>query len=171
MDNLIRDLRFALRTMARKPGFTAIAIIIMALGIGANTAIFSLVRAVLLRPLPFANPERLVMVWEDAAYVGFPKNTPAPANYADWKARNEVFEDMAAMTERDFNLTGDGEPEKVYAYAVTASFFPLLGVEPALGRVFASEDDRPEAGKVVVISYPLWQSRYGGDAGIIGRDI
>jgi len=171
MDNLIRDIRFALRTMARKPGFTAIAIIIMALGIGANTAIFSLVRAVLLRPLPFANPDRLVMVWEDAAYVGFPKNTPAPANYADWKARNEVFEDMAALRDHDFNLTGDGEPEKVYAYGVTASFFPLLGVEPALGRVLAPEDDRPEASKVVVISYPLWQSRYGGDAGIIGRDI
>jgi putative ABC transport system permease protein len=171
MDNLIRDLRFALRTMARKPGFTAIAIIIMALGIGANTAIFSLVRAVLLRPLPFANPERLAMVWEDAAFVGFPKNTPAPANYADWKTRNEVFEDMAAVTNRDFNLTGDGEPEKVYAYGVTASFFPLLGVEPALGRVLAPADDRPEAGKVVVISYPLWQSRYGGDTGIIGRDI
>ena len=95
MDNLIRDARFALRTMARKPGFTAIAIIIMALGIGANTAIFSLVRAVLLRPLPFADPDRLVMVWEDATKYGFPKNTPAPGNYADWKARNEVFEAMA----------------------------------------------------------------------------
>src|SRR2546423_10429064 len=130
MESLIRDTRFALRTMMKKPGFTAVAIIIMALGIGANTAIFSLVRAVLLRPLPFANPDRLVMVWEDAAYVGFPKNTPAPAHYADWKTRNEVFEDMAAMTGRDFNLTGDGEPEKVYAYGVTASFFPLLGVEP-----------------------------------------
>jgi predicted permease len=171
MDNLIRDVRFALRTMARKPGFTAIAIIIMALGIGANTAIFSLVRAVLLRPLPFANPDQLVMVWEDAAFIGFPKNTPAPANYADWKARNEVFDDMAAMTERDFNLTGDGEPEKVYAYAVTASFFPLLGVEPLLGRVLTPEDDRPEAIKVVVISYPLWQSRYGGQTSIVGRDI
>jgi putative ABC transport system permease protein len=171
MDNLIRDVRFALRTMARKPGFTALAIIIMALGIGANTAIFSLVRAVLLRPLPFANPDRLVMVWEDATFVGFPKNTPAPANYADWKSRNEVFDDMAAMTQRDFNLTGDGEPDKVYAYGVTASFFPLLGVEPALGRVLAPEDDRPEASKVVVISYPLWQSRYGGEASIVGRDI
>src|ERR1700730_6170405 len=171
MDYLIRDARFALRTMARKPGFTAAAVIIIALGIGANTAIFSLVRAVLLRPLPFANPDRLVMVWEDAAYIGFPKNTPAPANYADWKARNEVFEDMAAVTGRDFNLTGDGEPEKVYAYRVTASFFSVLGVEPALGRALAPEDDRPEANKVAVISYPLWQARYGGQPGIVGRDI
>ncbi|MEN3334546.1 MAG: putative transport system permease protein [Blastocatellia bacterium] len=171
MDNLIRDVRFALRTMARKPGFTAIAIIIMALGIGANTAIFSLVRAVLLRPLPFADPNRLVMVWEDASKYGFPKNTPAPANYADWKARNDVFEAMAAFRFRDFNLTGDGRPEKIYAYAVTADFFPILGVDPLLGRVFTAEEDRPEAGNVAVISYPLWQSRYGGDPGIVGRDI
>ena len=171
MEQLIRDSRFALRTMARKPGFTAVAIIIMALGIGANTAIFSLVRAVLLRPFPFANPDRLVMVWEDAAYVGFPKNTPAPANYADWKAQNEVFEDMAAVSNRDFNLTGDGEPEKVYAYAVVGSFFPVLGVEPALGRVIDAEDDRPGANKVAVISYSLWQTRYGGDRDLLGRDI
>src|SRR5205085_3049801 len=118
MDNLIRDVRFALRTMAKKPGFTVVAVIIMALGIGANTAIFSLVRAVLLRPLPFANPDQMVMVWEDASFIGFPRNTPAPANYADWKAQNEVFEDMAAVDYRNFNLIGDGEPEKVYGLGV-----------------------------------------------------
>ncbi|HEY9231771.1 MAG TPA: ABC transporter permease, partial [Blastocatellia bacterium] len=139
--------------------------------IGANTAIFSLVRAVLLRPLPFADPDRLVMVWEDAAYVGFPKNTPAPGNFADWRSRNDVFEAMAAFRFQDFNLTGDGPPDKIYAYAVTADFFPVLGVNPTLGRVFTPEEDRPEAGNVAVISYPLWQSRYGGDAGIVGRDI
>lgn len=171
MDSLIRDVRFSLRTMAKKPSFTAVAIIIMALGIGANTAIFSLVRAVLLRPLPFANPERLVIVWEDASFVGFPKNTPAPANYMDWKARNEVFEDMAAVTDRDFNLTGDGEPEKVYAFAVHGNFFPLLGVEPAAGRALTVEDDQPQGGKVAVISYALWQSRYGGQPSVVGRDI
>jgi putative ABC transport system permease protein len=171
MESLIRDVRFSLRTMAKKPGFTAVAIIIMALGIGANTSIFSLVRVVLLRPLPFAHPDRLAMVWEDAAYIGFPKNTPAPANYVDWKDRNEVFEDMAAVTERDFNITGDGEPEKVYAYAVTGSFFSVLGVEPALGRVIGLDDDRPEAGKVAVISYALWQSRYAGERGIVGREL
>src|SRR5262249_8320149 len=171
MDNLIRDIRFALRAMARKPGFTAIAVIIMALGIGANTAIFSLVRAVLLGALPFANPDRLVMVWEDASFVGFPKNTPAPANYADWKARNEVFEDMAAIDTRSYNLTGDGEPEKVDVFGVTGNFFPLLGTEPALGRTIAPDDERPEAGPVAVISYPLWQSRYGGEASIVGREI
>ena len=96
MESLIQDVRFALRTMMKKPGFTAVAVIIMALGIGANTAIFSLVRAVLLRPLPFKDPERLVMVWEDATKYNFPKNTPAPADYMDWKTRNDVFEEMAA---------------------------------------------------------------------------
>lgn len=171
MENLIRDARFAVRTMARKPAFTVLAVIIIALGIGANTAIFSLVRAVLLRPLPFASPERLVMIWEDASFVGFPKNTPAPANFVDWKTRNEVFEDVAATRNRDFNLTGDGEPEKVYAYAVTANFFSVLGVEPVLGRTFVSEDDRPESNKVAIISYPLWQSKYGGDRGLVGRDV
>src|SRR5262245_21393828 len=171
MEHLFRDVRFALRAMARKPSFSGVAILIMALGIGANTAIFSLVRAVLLGPLPFANPERLVMVWEDASFVGVPKNTPAPGNYADWKTQNEVFEDMAAITNQDFNLTGDGEPEKVYAYGVTASFFPLLGVPPTLGRTIAADDDRPEAGKVAVLSYALWQSRYGEEKSIVGRDI
>ncbi|HWN99788.1 MAG TPA: ABC transporter permease [Blastocatellia bacterium] len=171
METVIRDARFALRTMARKPGFTAVAIIIIALGIGANTAIFSLVRAVLLRPLPFGDPSRLVMVWEDATFVGFPKNTPAPANYVDWKTRNDVFEDMAALRIRDFNLTGDGVPEKVYAYGVTPNFFSVLDVRPMLGRALADEDERPEANKVAVISHSLWQTRYGGDPGIIGREI
>ncbi len=171
MESLIQDVRFALRTMMKKPGFTAVAVIIMALGIGANTAIFSLVRAVLLRPLPFKDPERLVMVWEDATKYNFPKNTPAPADYMDWKTRNDVFEEMAAYYPRSFNLVGDGQPEKVYAFRVTGEFFHVLGVEPALGRALTVEDDRPEANRVVVISYPLWQTRYGGQAGIIGRDI
>jgi len=171
MDNLLQDLRFAFRMLARKPGFTVVAVVIMALGIGANTAIFSLVRAVLLRPLPFYEPNRLVMVWEDASFIGFPHNTPAPANYADWKANNEVFEDMAALDMHSFNLIGDGEPQKVQAYGVSPEFFPLLGVTPALGRVFRPEEDSPEANPVVIISHRLWQSRYGGDGDIVGRDI
>ena len=157
--------------MIRKPAFTSVAVLIIALGIGANTAIFSLVRAVLLRPLPFADPDRLVMVWEDASWANFPKNTPAPANYVDWKTRNEVFEDMAAVTQRDFNLTGDGEPEKVYANGVTETFFSVLGVPPAIGRYCGPDDDRPDAAKVAVLGYPLWQSRYGGERNIVGREI
>lgn len=171
MDTVWHDLRYGFRMLTRNPGFTLIAVISLALGIGANTAIFSVVNAVLLRALPFSEPDRLVMVWEDVSFAGFPRNTPAPANYADWKAQNSTFEDVAALDLWGFNLTGDGEPEKVAAYGVTANFFPMLGVEPLLGRVFLPEEDKPEANKVVALSYRLWQRRYGGEAGIIGREI
>jgi putative ABC transport system permease protein len=171
MSNLIQNLRYGVRGLWKNPGFTAIAVLSLALGIGANTAIFSLINAVLLRPLPFADPERLVMVWEDVTFAGFPRNTPAPANYADWKAQNRTLEDMAALDERSFNLTGDGEPERIQAYGVTANFFPLLGVKPALGRGFTAEEDKPDGPRVAMISYRLWQSRYGGERGVIGRDL
>ena len=171
MELLLRDIRFGLRGLIKRPGFTVIALITLALGIGANTAIFSVVNAVLLRPLPFQKPEELVIVWEDATFAGFPHNTPAPANYVDWKAQNQSFADMAASNETSFNLTGDGEPERVASYSVTANFFPLLGVQPLLGRSFLTEEDRPGANKVVVLSYSLWQSRYGGDRNILNRSI
>ena len=171
METLIKDIRYGVRGLLKRPGFTVIALITLALGIGAKTAIFSVVNAVLLRPLPFQKPEELVIVWEDAAFAGFPHNTPAPANYVDWKAQNQSFADMAASHETSFNLTGDGEPERVSSYAVTANFFPLLGVQPVLGRSFLTEEDQPGANKVVVLSYSLWQSRYGGDRNILNRAI
>src|SRR5258705_12971251 len=141
MELLLNDIRYGIRGLLKRPGFTAISVITLALGIGANTAIFSVVNAVLLKPIPLRDPERLVMVWEDAAFAGFPRNTPAPANYVDWKTQNQVFADMAAQDMRSFNLTGDGEPEKIEAFGVTANFFPLLGIKPALGRAFTSEED------------------------------
>src|SRR5215475_5111245 len=171
MGTFWQDLRFGFRQLLAKPGFTAIATLSLALGIGANTAIFSLVDAVLLRPLPFQDPDRLVMVWEDAAKIGFPRNTPAPANYADWKAQNQVFDDMAAINWRTYNLTDEGEPEKVEAQAVTANFFPLLGVKPELGRVFTPEEDKPDGIKVALISHGLWQRRFGGDPALVGKEI
>ncbi len=171
METIIKDIKYGVRGLVKKPGFTVVALITLALGIGANTAIFSVVNAVLLRPLQFQNPEQLVVVWEDATFAGFPQNTPAPANYVDWKTQNQSFSDMAASAERSFNLTGDGEPERVTAYAVTANFFPLFGVQPLLGRGILPEEDRPGANKVVVLSYSLWQSRYGGDRQITNRDI
>src|SRR5688500_8427797 len=171
METLIKDIRYGVRGLLKKPGFTVIALITLALGIGANTAIFSVVNAVLLKPLQFHDPERLVIVWEDATFAGFPRNTPAPANYVDWKTQTQSFEDMAATAEWTFNLTGDGDPERVAAYAVTANFFPVLGVPPALGRVFTPDDDRPGAHKVVVLSHALWKARYGGDPQIVNRDI
>ena len=171
METLIKDIRYGVRGLLKRPGFTAIALITLALGIGANTAIFSVVNAVLLRPLPFHDPDQLVIVWEDATFAGFPRNTPAPANYVDWKTQNQSFADMAASHETSFNLTGDGEPERVAAYSVSSNFFPLFGVQPLLGRSFSDGEDRPGANKVAVLSYSLWQSRYGGDRQILNRDI
>ncbi len=169
METVLKDFRYGIRSLLKRPGFTAIAVITLALGIGANTAIFSLVNAVLLRGLPFADPDRLVMIWEDASFAGFPRNTPAPANYVDWKTQGQSFADMAAQDMRSFNLTGDGEPEKVEAFGVTANYFPLLGIKPALGRAFTNEEDTPGANRVVIINHNLWQQRYGGEQNIVGR--
>ena len=171
MDNLVKDIRYGVRSLLKHPAFTGIAVLTLALGIGANTAIFSVVNAVLLRPLPFPDADRLVMVWEDASFAGFPRNTPAPANYADWKAQNQVFAETAAFEERSFNLTGDGEPVKIESYAVTANFFPTLGVKPVLGRAILPDEDKPGGNKVVMISYSLWQQRYGGERSVIGREL
>jgi predicted permease len=167
----MKDIRYGVRGLRKRPGFTVVAVLTLALGIGANTAIFSVVNAVLLRPLQFRDPDRLVMIWEDATFAGFPRNTPAPANYVDWKNQTQSFEDIAATAEETFNLTGDGNPERVAAYRVSANFFPLLGVSPALGRTFVPDDDHPGANKVAVLSHALWQTRYGGDPQIINREI
>ena len=112
------------------------AVIALALGIGANSAIFSVVNTVLLRPLPYKNPEELVMVWDEQTHLGFPKDTPSPANFLDWREQNTVFEGMAAMAERSFNLTGAGEPERLDGLRVSANLFSLLGVRTAIGARF-----------------------------------
>ncbi|MDT5272319.1 MAG: hypothetical protein QOH49_4505 [Acidobacteriota bacterium] len=166
-----QDVRFGARMLWKRPGFTAVAVLMLALGIGANTAIFSLVNAVLLKPLPFPEPERLVMLWEDATSIGFPQNTPAPANYVDWKAQTQSFEGMAAVLYTSFNLTGYGEPQKVNGNAVSAELFPLLGVRPALGRGFTAEEEKPGSDKVVILSHGLWRDTFGGEPSIVGRDI
>ncbi|MBS1788097.1 MAG: ABC transporter permease [Acidobacteria bacterium] len=171
MQTFWQDLRYGARMLMKNPGFTLIAVLILALGIGANTAIFSLLDGLLIRPLPYHEPDRLALIWEDATSIGFPRDTPAPANYADWKAQNHVFEDMAALDNRSFNLVSDGEPEKLMAYGVTANFFPLLGVTPVLGRNFLPEEDRPGAPKVAIISHRLWQNRFGGDQDILNREL
>ncbi len=168
--DLWQDLRYALRTLAKNPAFTSVAIVAIALGIGANTAIFSVVNAVLLRPLPFKNPEQMVMAWENAAHLGFPKNTPSPPNFLDWQRQNTVFAGMAAMVERNFNLTGVGEPERLDGRRVSANLFDLLGVPALLGRTFVPGDDRPGA-NVVLLSHSLWQRRFGSDPGVIGRTV
>jgi putative ABC transport system permease protein len=171
LGDLAQDFRYGLRMLLRNPGFTIVAVLALALGIGANSAIFSVVNTVLLRPLPYKNPNRLVMVWEDNSKQGFPRDTPAAANYIDWRDQNHVFEGMAAIVEISFNLTGAGDPERIDGRRVSASLFPLLGVEPQLGRAFRPEEDRPGANHVVIMSHGLWQRRFGSDPGIIGKPI
>jgi predicted permease len=168
--SFLTNLRYALRQAAKNPGFFALAVAALALGIGANTAIFSAVEAVLLRPLPYNHPEQLVMVWEDASFIGFAFNTPAPANYVDWKAQNQVFTDMAARRGGSASLTGDGAPEELYGQRVTPNFFDVLGVQPTLGRVFTTEEDKAKE-QVVLLSYSLWLRRFGGDMSTVGRPI
>ena len=146
METLLQDLRYGFRMLVKKPGFTFVAVLALALGIGANSAIFSVVNSVLLRPLPFKAPDQLMIVWEDSSKYGFPKDTPAPANFIDWRDQNQVFESMAAVASQTFNLTGTGEPEKIEGQRVSAVFFPMLGVEPILGRSFLPEEDQARRG-------------------------
>jgi putative ABC transport system permease protein len=167
--DLLHDLRYAARLQRKNPGFTIVAVIALALGIGANTAIFSVVNTVLLRPLPYKDPGRLVMVWEDATKHGYPRDTPAAANFVDWRDQNQVFEGMAAIADTSFNFTGAGDPERLEGRRVSANLFPLLGVEPQIGRVFTAAEDQPGAQRVVLLSDGLWQRRFGGDSGIVGQ--
>jgi len=168
--DLAQDLHYGVRMLVKNPSFTIVAVLALALGIGANSAIFSVVNTVLLRPLPYKNPGRLVMLWEEATHLGFPKNTPSPANFIDWRAQNTVFEAMAAMVERSFNLTGVGEPERFDGRRVSANLFDLLGVQPQLGRAFRAEEDKPGS-RVVILSNGLWQHRFGGDPRVIGQAV
>lgn len=135
IERLLQDIRFSFRTLRKSPGFTVFAVLALALGLGANAAIFSVVDAVLLRSLPFRNADRLVEVWEDASHFGFPLALLAPANLVDWKRRNHVFEDMAALKGDLYALTGAGTPEQIEGSPITANLFPLLGASPILGRI------------------------------------
>jgi putative ABC transport system permease protein len=165
-----QDVRFALRMFGKNPAFTAVAALALALGIGANTAIFSVVDAILLRPLSFKNPEQLVMIFENATHLGFPKNTPSPANFLDWRKQSTLFDGMAAFAEQSFNLTGVGEPERLDGRRVSANLFDLLGVRAIVGRTFVPQEDQPGT-KVAVLNEALWKRRFGGDTGVIGQAI
>src|SRR5690349_34142 len=171
MERFLQDVRFSLRMLRKSPGFAVFAVLALALGLGANAAIFSVVDAVLLRSLPFRSSDRLVEIWEDASRFGFPRAPLAPANFVDWKRRNHVFADMAALKGDLYALTRVGTPEQVEGSPVTANLFPLLGVSPILGRNFSAEEDRPGGPRVVLISYGLWQRRFAGDSAIAGREI
>ncbi|HET9210746.1 MAG TPA: ABC transporter permease [Thermoanaerobaculia bacterium] len=171
LETLAQDLRYAGRMLARQPGFTAVAALTLALGIGANTAIFSVVEAVLLRPLPYRHADRTVLVWESNRSRDVASNVVNPANFMDWREQAKSFDQMAAFADRRFNLTGGGEPEEVPAQSVTPNLFSLLGAGAELGRTFTPEDAKPDRDNVVILSHGLWQRRFGGAPGIVGRTI
>ena len=171
MSTLLQDIRYAIRTLAKSPGFAAIAILTLALGIGANTAIFSIVDAVLLRPLPFKNPSRLVMLWESLPEIGFPKIEGSAPDIVLYEREQKSFESVGTFLNKDVDISGGlGEPERITAARVSASVFPMLGVSPLIGRTYSQAEDETRA-KVALLSYSLWQRRYGGDRSIVGRSI
>jgi putative ABC transport system permease protein len=153
--------------MARRPGYAAVVLLTLSIGIGATTAVFSVINAVLLRPYPYSDPDGLIMVWERREE--FPRFAASPANFLDWRERNTVFEDMAAAIGGSVTLTGEGEPERVVGRRVSASFLPILGVEPALGRGFLPEEDVPGGEPVVVLGHGIWRRRFGSDPEIVGK--
>jgi len=165
----MNDLRFAFRQLLKNPGFTAVAVLTLALGIGANTAIFSVVNAVLLRPLPYPDAGRLVWIWENNLSKNLPINPASPGNFNDWRNQSRVFENLSAWEGENFNLTDHGEPERVLGAKVFSDFFDVLGVRPMLGRSFLPEEDRAGANPVALLSHGLWQRRFGADTNILGQ--
>jgi putative ABC transport system permease protein len=168
-DEVFQDLRYGVRMLLKNPGFTFIAVLTLSLGIGANTAIFSIVNAVLLRPFPYQEPERLVMLQERVSSVGF---SPSYPNFADWRDQSTAFASMAAVRGNEsFNFTGAGDPERLQGRIVSAGFFSTLGIQPLLGRDFLAEDDRPGATPAAILSYGFWQRRFGADESVIGKQL
>jgi predicted permease len=171
VDTVWQDIRFAVRTMRKNAGLSAVILVTLALGIGANTAIFGVVNTVLLQPMPYKQADRLVTVWGENKARGYDLDLVSSLDYADWKSQNGVFESMGASTDEMYTLTGAGEPAAVIAYDFSPDFFDLLGVSPILGRTFARDEDQPGKNRVAVLSYRLWKTQFGGDETVIGRSI
>ena len=171
LETLWQDLSFGARMLLKKPGFTAVAVLALALGIGANTAIFSVVKAVLLNPLPYRNPDQLVWIWESNPSNDIPQEPASLPNYDDWRNQARSFSGMAAFAQTALTLTSKGEPERISGTAVTANFFSVLSVEPALGRSFLPEENSPGKNRVVILSNSLWQRRFGGNSNVVGQTL
>jgi len=174
MRDLVADFRYGLRILVRNPGFALAAIVVLALGIGANTAIFSIVNAVLLRPLPYQDASRIMQVWHVPPAKSFPGMTlfsVSPANYLDWQGQNGSFEQMAAYGFDSFNVGGGEHPEAIRGAAVAPGFFSILRVQPVLGRTFSPDEDRPGQGHVVILGHALWRDHFAADPGIVGRNV
>jgi putative ABC transport system permease protein len=174
MRNIWQDLKYGFRVLLKSPGFSAAAVIVLALGIGANSAIFSVVNAVLLRPLPFRDPGLLAMVYHVPPQNSFPGSkifAVSPANFLDWHAQNHVFEGMSIFHPTTMTVTGKDQPEAIEGMVVSSEFFSVLGATPIQGRTFTPEEDQDGHGRVVVLSYPFWQSRFGSDPHAVGKSI
>jgi len=172
MDSIIKDIRYGVRGLLKRPGFTAIALVALALGIGANTAIFSLVHAVVIRPLPFPDPDRLVWVYGNIRNGGS-RASVSPPDFLDYRSQNKTFEQFAASGTQPLavNLTGSGEPERLFASAVSGNYFDTFGITPAIGRAFTLDNEKPGSDQVTVLSHAFWQKRFGGDPNIVGKTI
>jgi len=173
VDELWQDARYGLRMLLKNPSFAAVVVLTLALGIGANTAIFSVVNAVLIRALPYHDPEHLVMLWTDnpSWNVGFNELPPTPTDLLDWRSQAQSLDQIAAFKVAWADLSEQGDPERVGGVQVTVNLFPLLGLQPMLGRTFTPEEERPGQNKVVIISHALWERRYGRDPTLIGRTV
>jgi putative ABC transport system permease protein len=171
MGTIWQDLRYGWRMLRQSPGFTAVAVLTLAIGIGANAAIFSVINTVLLRPLPFPDSNQIVLVWDTDANRNIARSTASVAEFLDWRDQNHVFQELSAWRTWFYSLTGTGEPEQVWGVHSSGNFFRLLGVAPALGRDFTAEEEQPGHEQVVIISYGLWQRHYGGDPAIIDRSV
>ncbi|HEV2836764.1 MAG TPA: ABC transporter permease, partial [Pyrinomonadaceae bacterium] len=169
-ETVMQDVRYGARMLTKHKAFTTVAVTTLALGIGANTAIFSVVNELLLRPLPYRDAERVVMLWE-VTPEGRHQNTTSRANYRSWRDQSSSFERMAAFSDQRLNLTGNGEPEELSVQFATPELFKVLGVDAMLGRTFLPEDDGPDKPPVAVLSYPLWQRRFGGESNVVGQPI
>ena len=167
----MHDLRYAVRQLVRHPGFTLASVVALALGIGANTAIFSVVNAALLRPLPYRNSARLAVVWDQLTKLGLQRFPVSMANYFDYRAQNKVFEDLAAFSYTEFNLTAADQAERVPGMRVSANLLPMLSATPASGRIFTEDENRPGRGSVAVLGDAIWRRRFGGDTAILGKTI
>ena len=171
MESLFSDFRYAIRSIIKRPAFTAIALVTLALGIGANSAIFSTIHALLINPLPFPAQDRVVAIWDKNPSRGVEHNEVAMANYLDWRAQSQSFEQLALERWWSTNLTAGDTPERVQGFLVTANFFDVLGVKPILGRNFLEEENQPGKDAVAIITHSVWQRRFGSDPNIVNKTI
>jgi putative ABC transport system permease protein len=171
MESLFSDIRYAVRNLLKRPGFTAVAVITLALGIGANSAIFSAINALLLKPLPIPNQDRVVAIWDKNPSRGYEHNEVAFANYLDWRAQNHSFDQLALERWWSTNLTGGDQPERIQGFQVTANFFDVIGIKPVQGRNFLEEENQPGKDSVAIIAHSLWQRRFGSDPAIVNKTI